>query len=84
LFQTAVGITAIIMAAACHPLAQAKVHEELDKVIGLDRGIPKWYKEFNFWINFCGSADISRLKLAPSIARVLVGSSEMETYRSYR
>ncbi|KAG1838924.1 cytochrome P450 [Suillus subalutaceus] len=34
---TAVGITAIIMAAACHPLAQAKVHEELDMVIGSDR-----------------------------------------------
>ncbi|KAG2078550.1 cytochrome P450 [Suillus decipiens] len=34
---TTVGITAIIMAAACHPLAQAKVHEELDMVIGSDR-----------------------------------------------
>ncbi|KAG2159536.1 cytochrome P450 [Suillus bovinus] len=34
---TAIGITAIIMAAACHPLAQAKVHEELDMVIGSDR-----------------------------------------------
>ncbi|KAG2068658.1 cytochrome P450 [Suillus decipiens] len=34
---TAVGITAIIMAAACHPLAQAKVHEELDMVVGSDR-----------------------------------------------
>ncbi|KAG2075789.1 cytochrome P450 [Suillus decipiens] len=34
---TAVGITSIIMAAACHPLAQAKVHEELDMVIGSDR-----------------------------------------------
>ncbi|KAG1895391.1 cytochrome P450 [Suillus fuscotomentosus] len=34
---TAVGITATVMAAACHPLAQAKVHEELDMVIGLDR-----------------------------------------------
>ncbi|KAG2074580.1 cytochrome P450 [Suillus decipiens] len=34
---TAVGITNIIMAAACHPLAQAKVHEELDMVVGSDR-----------------------------------------------
>ncbi|KAG1797149.1 cytochrome P450 [Suillus variegatus] len=34
---TAVGITATVMAAACHPLAQAKVHEELDTVIGSDR-----------------------------------------------
>ncbi|KAG1819871.1 cytochrome P450 [Suillus subaureus] len=34
---TAVGITATVMAAACHPLAQAKVHEELDMVIGSDR-----------------------------------------------
>ncbi|KAG2360523.1 cytochrome P450 [Suillus spraguei] len=34
---TAVGITAMVMAAACHPLAQAKVHEELDMVIGSDR-----------------------------------------------
>ncbi|KAG1899882.1 cytochrome P450 [Suillus fuscotomentosus] len=34
---TAVGITATAMAAACHPLAQAKVHEELDTVIGSDR-----------------------------------------------
>jgi hypothetical protein len=84
LAQTAVGITAMIMAAACHPLAQAKVHEELDTVIGSDRGIPKWYIEFDFSINFRGSTDISRLKLTPSIARVLVGSFEMETYRSHR
>ncbi|KAG2121266.1 cytochrome P450 [Suillus clintonianus] len=34
---TAVGITAAIMAAACYPLAQARVHEELDMVIGSDR-----------------------------------------------
>ncbi|KAG2340491.1 cytochrome P450 [Suillus weaverae] len=34
---TAVGITTAIMAAACHPLAQAKVHEELDMIIGSDR-----------------------------------------------
>ncbi|KAG1728771.1 cytochrome P450 [Suillus lakei] len=34
---TAVGITIAIMAAACHPLAQAKVHEELDMIIGSDR-----------------------------------------------
>jgi cytochrome P450 len=34
---TAGGITAIIMAASCHPLAQAKVHEELDMIIGSDR-----------------------------------------------
>ncbi|KAG1863418.1 cytochrome P450 [Suillus tomentosus] len=32
-----IAITTIIMAVACHPLAQAKVHEELDMVIGLDR-----------------------------------------------
>ncbi|KAG1850810.1 cytochrome P450 [Suillus subalutaceus] len=37
LVQTTVGITAAIMAAACHPLAQAKVHEELDMIIGSDR-----------------------------------------------
>ncbi|KIK35825.1 hypothetical protein CY34DRAFT_811854 [Suillus luteus UH-Slu-Lm8-n1] len=34
---TAVGITTAIMAAACHPLAQAKVHEELDMIVGSDR-----------------------------------------------
>ncbi|KAG2076145.1 cytochrome P450 [Suillus decipiens] len=34
---TTVGITNMIMAAACHPLAQAKVHEELDMIIGSDR-----------------------------------------------
>jgi hypothetical protein len=38
LVQTSVGITTAIMAAACHPLAQAKVHEELNMIIGLDRG----------------------------------------------
>ncbi|OJA21348.1 hypothetical protein AZE42_12222 [Rhizopogon vesiculosus] len=34
---TSVGLTNIIMAAACYPLAQAKVQEELDRVIGSDR-----------------------------------------------
>ncbi|KAG2124871.1 cytochrome P450 [Suillus clintonianus] len=34
---TAIGITTAIMAAACHPLAQAKVHEELDMIVGSDR-----------------------------------------------
>jgi cytochrome P450 len=41
LVQTAVGITTAIMAAACHPLAQAKVHEELDMIVGSDRGKAK-------------------------------------------
>jgi hypothetical protein len=39
------------MAAACHPLAQAKVHEELDMIIGSDRGMPNGYKEFDFLID---------------------------------
>jgi hypothetical protein len=39
--QTAVAITVAIMAAACYPAAQAKVHEELDAVIGSGRGIAK-------------------------------------------
>lgn len=34
---TAVAITVAIMAAACYPAAQAKVHEELDAVIGSGR-----------------------------------------------
>ncbi|KAG2106591.1 cytochrome P450 [Suillus discolor] len=34
---TAVAMTVAIMAAACYPAAQAKVHEELDMVIGSDR-----------------------------------------------
>ena len=38
-FQTASGITVMIMAAACHRDAQARVQEELDEVIGRDRGI---------------------------------------------
>ncbi|KAG2106201.1 cytochrome P450 [Suillus discolor] len=33
----AIAITTIVMAMVCHPLAQAKVHKELDMVIGLDR-----------------------------------------------
>jgi hypothetical protein len=41
LVQTAVGITTAIMAAACHPLAQAKVHEEFDMIVGSDRGKAK-------------------------------------------
>jgi len=39
------------MAAACHPLAQAKVHAELDMIIGSDRGMPNGYKEFDFLID---------------------------------
>ena len=38
-FQTKSVITIMIMAAACHPDAQARVQEELDEVIGRDRGI---------------------------------------------
>ncbi|KAH7884150.1 cytochrome P450 [Phlebopus sp. FC_14] len=34
---TAVGITTMIMAAACYPEAQARVQEELDMVVGRDR-----------------------------------------------
>ncbi|KAG1717239.1 cytochrome P450 [Suillus paluster] len=49
------------------PLAQAKVHEELDMVIGSDR-----------------APAFKDSKLASSVARVLVGSFEMETCRSYR
>ncbi|KAF9221215.1 cytochrome P450 [Gyrodon lividus] len=38
---TAVGITTMIMAAACHPEAQRRVQEELDMVVGMDR-TPTW------------------------------------------
>ncbi|KAJ8589773.1 cytochrome P450 [Rhizopogon salebrosus TDB-379] len=34
---TSVAVTNVTMAAACHPLAQAKVHEELDGIIGSAR-----------------------------------------------
>ncbi|KAF9223306.1 cytochrome P450 [Gyrodon lividus] len=34
---TAVGITTLIVAAACHPEAQARVQEEIDVVVGKDR-----------------------------------------------
>jgi hypothetical protein len=48
------------MAAACHPLAQAKVHEELDIVIGSDRSNakPKGTKNLIFQLIFRCSADI--------------------------
>jgi hypothetical protein len=48
------------MAAACHPLAQAKVHEELDMVIGSDRSNakPMGYKDYDFSRNLRCSADI--------------------------
>jgi len=35
---TAASITVMIMAAACHPQAQAAVQRELDRIVGLDRG----------------------------------------------
>ncbi|KAF8555883.1 cytochrome P450 [Imleria badia] len=35
--STTSGITLMIMAAACHPDAQARVQEELDEVVGRDR-----------------------------------------------
>lgn len=35
---TAVAIMVVVMAAACHPKAQEKVQEELDVVVGRDRG----------------------------------------------
>lgn len=38
IFKSAVGIMSIILAAACHPEAQARVREELDLVVGRDRG----------------------------------------------
>jgi len=34
---TTVAVTNTLMAAACNPLAQAKVHEELDGIVGSDR-----------------------------------------------
>ncbi|KIJ14417.1 hypothetical protein PAXINDRAFT_135014 [Paxillus involutus ATCC 200175] len=34
---TAVGITTLILTAACHPEAQARVQEEIDAVVGKDR-----------------------------------------------
>ncbi|KAA1472624.1 cytochrome P450 [Dentipellis sp. KUC8613] len=34
---TAAGISTVIQAAACHPAAQARVQEELDRVVGRDR-----------------------------------------------
>lgn len=36
--QTAVAIMVVVMAAACHPEAQNVVQEELDNVIGRDKG----------------------------------------------
>ncbi|KAF9233169.1 cytochrome P450 [Melanogaster broomeanus] len=38
--STSVAITTMIMTAACHPEAQARVQEELDLVVGTDRGEP--------------------------------------------
>jgi hypothetical protein len=36
---TAVAIMVLVMAAACYPKAQEKVQEELDVVVGRDRGV---------------------------------------------
>ncbi|KIJ07919.1 hypothetical protein PAXINDRAFT_102757 [Paxillus involutus ATCC 200175] len=37
-YSTASGIMILILAAACHPEAQARVQEEMDTVVGKDRG----------------------------------------------
>lgn len=50
--QTAVAMTVAVMAAACYPAAQAKVHEELNMIIGSDRGAAKGYGVFDFSTNF--------------------------------
>ena len=48
---TASAISISILAAACYPEAHAKVREELDKVIGKERG-EYWIGEFwrSLWI----------------------------------
>ena len=45
--KTANGVSRIIMAAACHPEAKSKVHDEIDAVVGRSRGVHYIYQRLH-------------------------------------
>jgi len=77
---TAVAIMVVVMAAACHAEAQEKVQEELDVVIGRDRGASRCRSssESNKTQPESYSPHIRRLQLPPADRGIHARVSSLE------
>jgi len=80
---TAVAIMYVVMASACYPKAQEKVQEQLDIVVGRDRGM-----SMLILVNESQpgrySSNIRRLQFPPADRGIHVGVSSLEAcYNSW-